>query len=243
MKETYEFLSMELHNKSVVTKITEQITNAIIAGELKPGDRLPPETELCQSMGVGRNSIREAVKILEAYGIVYIKRAEGTFVSDSYSQNMLDPMIYGVILQERNWEQIIGFRKVIDYGILYLGCRTFGKQQLDEVKGSLDSFEKIIHKKDCSTEEIIKADNEFHKSIVKAVKNELLVSIADYIERFTLPSRLETTKEMLKRNDIEHMMVLHQQIYDVLEKRNIELIEQTVEKHYELWAEYLSCKM
>ena len=44
--------------------------------------------------------MREAIKILEAYGVVYIKRAEGTFVNDTYNHKMLDPMLYGILLDK-----------------------------------------------------------------------------------------------------------------------------------------------
>ena len=71
----------EIGGKSVVEQIVDNITNAIINGELKPGDKIPTENELCTSMGVGRNSVREAIKILGAYGVINIKRAEGTFVT------------------------------------------------------------------------------------------------------------------------------------------------------------------
>ena len=54
----------KIKNKSVVQTVVDSITKAIIAGELKPGDKIPTELELAESFGVGRNSIREAIKIL-----------------------------------------------------------------------------------------------------------------------------------------------------------------------------------
>ena len=58
----------EIGTKSVVEQIVDSIVNAIIEGELKPGDKIPTETELCNSMNVGRNSVREAIKILKNSG-------------------------------------------------------------------------------------------------------------------------------------------------------------------------------
>ena len=76
MSKEGSILSTSLQNKSVVENIIDKIISAIIAGELAPGDQLPTEIELCRDLGVGRNSVREAIKKLEAYGVVYIKRAE-----------------------------------------------------------------------------------------------------------------------------------------------------------------------
>lgn len=78
----------EIGTKSVVEQIVDSIVNAIIEGELKPGDKIPTETELCNSMNVGRNSVREAIKILVAYGVLIIKRAEGTFVTKGYNSKI-----------------------------------------------------------------------------------------------------------------------------------------------------------
>lgn len=85
---------------SAVDYVVDCITNEIISGELHPGDRLLTEPELSAKYGVGRNSVREAIKQLQAFGILFIKRADGTFVTDSYQQPMLDPMLYSLILKK-----------------------------------------------------------------------------------------------------------------------------------------------
>ena len=72
--EKTSFLKESVGGQSIVNKIVDNITNAIINGELNPGDKIPTEAELSESMGVGRNSVREAIKVLEAYGVVHIKR-------------------------------------------------------------------------------------------------------------------------------------------------------------------------
>ena len=59
-----------MDNRSVVDRIIARITNAIISGELLPGQKIPTESELCESMHVGRNSVREAIKVLVAMGVL-----------------------------------------------------------------------------------------------------------------------------------------------------------------------------
>ena len=69
--------------KSVVDRVADGIVSGIISGRFQPGSKLPTEVELCKEYEAGRNSVREAVKKLEANGVVYIKRADGTFVSET----------------------------------------------------------------------------------------------------------------------------------------------------------------
>ena len=74
-----------INNRSMVDIVISRLTDAIINGELKPGDQIPVEPELVRTLGVGRNTVREAVRILVAYGVLEIRRAEGTYVCDGFS--------------------------------------------------------------------------------------------------------------------------------------------------------------
>lgn len=93
-------LNTSLQNKPVVESIIDRVVSTTIEEELGPGDRSPTGMELCRGLGVGRNSVREAIKKLEACGVVYIKRTEGTFVSETYNRRILGPMLCDMILQE-----------------------------------------------------------------------------------------------------------------------------------------------
>ena len=67
----------KLNNESVVQRVINCLTDAMISKELKPGDKIPTELELAESLGVGRNSIREAIKILVYLGVLEIRRGKG----------------------------------------------------------------------------------------------------------------------------------------------------------------------
>ena len=82
-----------IHRESVPSSIINMITDLLIAKKLKPGDQLPTELELAQQLGVGRNSVREAVKSLSYLGVVVIRRGIGTFVADSMPASVLNPLV------------------------------------------------------------------------------------------------------------------------------------------------------
>ena len=83
-----------INSQSVVQSVIDRITEGIIEGELKPGDQIPTEHELSSLLNVSRNTVREAIRILIAYGVLEVRRAEGTFVCDGFSTKMLNPAIY-----------------------------------------------------------------------------------------------------------------------------------------------------
>ena len=67
-----------LKSESVVQQVINCITDGIVSGELRPGDRLPTEPELASQLGVARTSVREATKILAYMGVLESRRSEGT---------------------------------------------------------------------------------------------------------------------------------------------------------------------
>ena len=104
-----------INNESVVQQIINKITEAIIAGELKPGERLPPEMELIETLQVSRNSLRAALQALRSIGVLEVRRPEGTFVSNNFTPQMINPMLYKIILhQEDSYKDLIGLRELID---------------------------------------------------------------------------------------------------------------------------------
>lgn len=238
MENGKSLLSTSLQSKSVVESIFDRIVSAVIEGELKPGDQLPTEMELCRDLGVGRNSVREAIKKLEAYGVVYIKRAEGTFVCEEYNRRMLDPMLYGMILQQDSWEDMIELRRVLDIGTLFVmighGC---GQEQMESLKRTVETLKEVMMVEKPSVTAIMDVDTDFHMQIARITNNEQLINITDYITRITIPSRRKTIKRVLETGGKEHFIDLHRQLVQVIEHKQYDQIEKAVMDHYVYWKE------
>lgn len=107
-----------LYNKTVVDRIICRLLTAVMNKDLLPGQKIPSEMDLCESMQVGRNSVREAIKVLVAMGMLNIRRSEGTFVSKGFSEKMLNPMVYGLLLEDSDSASVIELYRVFEAGIL-----------------------------------------------------------------------------------------------------------------------------
>ncbi len=214
----------------------EGLTNDIVEGRFHPGDRLPTEMELCAKYGAGRNSVREAIKQLQANGVVYIRRAEGTYITSSYTQKLLDPMLYSIILEENSWKDFVELRSAIDIGIMHV---IVGKPETEELFPTLnrllDRMDAALHEEKPSEEAIMEMDTSFHSMLAEASGNPQLKTIMAYITRLTLPSRKRTLNEVLQQGEIEKFIMLHRQWLEVLEKKDVERIDQTVLDHYVFW--------
>ncbi len=234
MKEN-KFMSVSLAHKSVVERITDQITNAIINGELKPGDKIPTEVELCESFGVGRNSVREAIKILEAYGVLEIRRADGTYIRQEYDDKMLYPILYGIILQKDSKKQIVELRKVIDIGIFQEAMNRMTKDDFRELEEELTKMEEKIHKESPSPQEMFEADVKFHSIIVGILENRLLESIGYYVDKITKSSRIVANEYILNNGHQKDFIALHRDIIEMFREKKVEKIHEIIEKHYKYW--------
>lgn len=224
--------------QSVVDSVVEWVVDQIVDGKLAPGDQLPTEAEMVLSLGVGRNSIREAIKKLEAYGVVYIKRAEGTFIAEKYSQKMLDPMLYGLILQNGDWKNFVDIRRAIDIGTLYVVVRQERRlEDMAQLHRALAELEEITSDPNASFSTIQEADNQFHSCLSKLTRNPMMVTLTTYIERLTVPSRMQTTRFIMEQGLRQEYIRLHQQIVRVVETGDADCIEQTVEDHYRFWEQ------
>lgn len=227
----------DISTKSVVQQIVDNITNAIIHGELKPGDKIPTENELCAPMGVGRNSVREAIKILVAYGAVTIKRAEGTFVKQEYDNKMLYPVLYGIILQEDSANQIVELRKIIDVGILQLAIDKLEPVSLQKAEQALAELEQIVQAENIGAEEIFEADVKFHTVLVDISENSLLEGICFYVDQITKKSRLKAIDKFLNEKATESFLLKHREIIRILREKDKSKINEVVEHHYQYWEE------
>ncbi|MDF2878082.1 MAG: putative transcriptional regulator [Clostridia bacterium] len=230
-----KFMKSSLANKSVVERVVDQITNAIINGELKPGDKIPTEPELCETFGVGRNSIREAIKVLEAYGVLEIRRAEGTFIRQDYNYKMLYPILYGIILQKDSQGQIVNLRKVIDIGILQVAVKAMGDKEIGKLQEILQTMRAELEKDQPSPTTIFDIDVTFHSAIVNVLDNALLESIGYYVDKITRSTRVMAIINVLEHGDREEFIELHQEIIDMLKSKKEDTIFEIVQKHYKYW--------
>ncbi len=225
-----------IRNTSVVESIKDWIIDQMIKGNLRPGSKLPTEAELCARLGAGRNSVREAIKQMEAYGVLYIKRAEGTFVAEQYEPKMLSPVLYSIILQYNNWQDFVDLRRAIDIGTLYvLVGKHPAEESLQALRTALQNLEAAVSAEKLDVKRITEADCSFHNEIIRLTENPQLMTLSEYINRITVPSREKTTESVIANGEIDRYVHLHRELYEIVRDGRKDAIEQAVLNHYVFW--------
>ena len=122
-----------VHRTSVSDEIVAQITDLIARDVLKPGDRLPPERELCQRFGVGRSSLREALRSLSMMGILDGRVGEGTFVCDN-SKYFEKALQWGFALDGKKLQDLSETRMMLESQNAYLAAERATAVDLEAIQ-------------------------------------------------------------------------------------------------------------
>ncbi len=230
-------LMTPIKNESLVQTVINKITDAIISGELNPGDKLPTEMELMSSMNVSRNTVREAIKTLVAYGVVEIRRPEGTFVCDASSPKMLSPLLYQTILQRGGSHRyLLDLRQMVDTGIFHLIIdRGLSEEDRDKLEQICSELETELRREDYSIDKILEKDIEFHKAIANSTHNLFIIMINGFLAEITTESRYRTISKIFEENDREYLIVTHRLTLDALEKKPGVDAARVIEFSYYYW--------
>lgn len=223
-----------LKTESVVQQVIDCLTDGIVTGQLKPGDKLPSEPELAAQFGVARTSVREATKILTYLGVLVSRRAEGTFVSEGFRESMIDPMVYGIILQGQDFDSLMELRELIEVGIMRLAVTKKTPEGMAEVHNALVEFEAAAtgHRGENIIDEAFRADDAFHDAVSALCKNELADKINRVVRTLTYTVRRQTVEAMINSGRTREHLQVHWKIYDILETGNLDGLEDFIHSTY-----------
>ena len=155
---------------SLSDDIVEQIIDLIAREILKPGDRLPSEKELCGRFGVGRTTIREALRSLAVMGILDGRVGEGTFVSDDNKKYLEKSLQWGLLMERKDVQDLIETRLMLESQTAFLAARRAREEDLQEIARTIRGMEESLEQ----PEEYLKFDLQFHLTIARATQNSIL---------------------------------------------------------------------
>ncbi len=153
------------------------IMDLILERELEAGDPLPTENELSAVLGVGRNTLRESLKVLQALGVIEIRHGFGMFVAPSNFDALADGLTFRGRLSLRHHGQealqLVDVRQALESGLIAGAMDLMTPERLAAVEESVLRMEALAG----AGENFVEADAEFHRRLFEPLNNELLVSL------------------------------------------------------------------
>ncbi|SNS45805.1 transcriptional regulator, GntR family [Granulicella rosea] len=214
-------------HSQLTMQVVDHVRGLVASGELRPGDRLPPERELAKKLKISRSSLRAGIGFLAAMGVLKSRHGAGTFVAngppalDSSSLSVL-----GALHGFMPW-QMFEARLVLEANIASLAAeRATGEhiaelaEEVAEMYASLtDPQEYLIH------------DVRFHRTIARAAGNPILGALME-----TITANLYDTRRMTVDHsvDLKESAEMHREIYRAIRSKNPAGARQAMERHLNL---------
>lgn len=171
--------------------VINSIKRMILDGDFRPGDRLPVEKDLAQSLGVSRGSLREGIAALSILGVVDTRQGDGTYITNLDVTKLLAPMGFVVDLEGRgNIRDVHAVRRMLESEAARLAASRITDEALTEAHALLDEAISIAGQTPHDHERIIEIDIQFHRIIAAHTGNPVLVGLIDAFAGRTVRARL-----------------------------------------------------
>ncbi|MPM20939.1 Transcriptional regulator NanR [bioreactor metagenome] len=224
-----EAMNASLHTKAYEI-VLEYIKRKIINGEFQLGDKLPPERELAEALNVGRNSVREALRVLNIMGVITSEHGAGNYISCNFQKNLVESMTMMFLLEELDYEEVSQLREAVELKAVELAAERITDAQLEELNSILSELQ-------TSSDESYRAvmDKRLHYLIARASQNvmilQILDALSDVIDVFVCNMRGKIITSMGNRQLLQR---LHERIVEALSCRDRAAAKQAMREHFAL---------
>ena len=151
--------------------VIEYFKNRIMAGELRPGEKLPPEREIAQMLEVSRNSVREALRIMDMTGVISSQQGSGNYITCEFQKSIAETMGMMFAMSQINYQQISQIRYALEQQAFALAIEQASESQME-------ALEELVKRLDRSMDEQENAriDKQIHFTLALASGNVLLLN-------------------------------------------------------------------
>lgn len=219
--------------ESAVDFVIKTFKEQLEKKELRPGDRIPNETELSEMLSVSRGSVREAMKILSALGVIDIQRGNGTFISQPDSLSSMDPVLFSFLLMSPTKKEIMDFRTAVEREVLYMAVQNADDEDIKNLRENLENFKSVSG--DGQTLESLKLETylTFHHLLGKATHNGFMERVYAFAMNYFSPYLLKTYESQDKVPELS--VKCHEMLMEPIEKRDMSMVEKAIKDSNDIW--------
>ncbi len=219
-------------------RVIDYIKQEIRVGRLVIGSRLPPERALAEHLNVSRNSVREALRILEIMGIITSTQGAGHFIAGNFESSLVETMSIMFLLNQLSFQQISQLRYALEKQAYILATQNISDSELQELQSIISRLDMGV-----SEEENVLLDKRLHYTIARASDNILIVEIlnalSDVMDRFIADLRMDIMSEENRR---EKLFAAHRRMVECMVNKDIAGGYAAVDEHFSLVNERLDVR-
>jgi GntR family transcriptional repressor for pyruvate dehydrogenase complex len=219
---------------SITDEVVKRIRDFIKSGEYAVGDKLPTEMELREQLGVGRSTIREAFRVLQAIGLIELRSGRGAFVKGQ-NDNTYETIKRWFVEKEAELSELMEVRMAIEPIAVKLAIQRGRPEQIEQLREIHDAFKKAVERRDAI--DLATLDESFHNAIVEASNNGLLIKIGRLIADAFVAYR---TRSFAVPENMTHALEPHERIMNAILRKDAKSAIQGIQKHLEVSLEDMS---
>lgn len=209
-------------------KAIDYIFHMIKEGKLIVGSKIPSERDIAETLGIGRNSIREAISILRGMGLIESIHGSGNYIAKDSGRTICHIVSVMLTLGSISMKDMMEFRRVMARSVLAL---IFKNGVADEDKKHLKKI--IDEMESASGKKLVMLDQEFHITLIRATRNPLFIIVMESIAEVYH----ESVSKVIGEADEETTMtflILHRKIYNSIVEKDEEACLKYMNEHYDL---------
>lgn len=206
---------------NVGDSVFEYLKSSVVSGKWKPGDKIPSEKELCETLDVSRVSVRAAINRMAGIGLLESKRGGGTFVCKCSAVDSLNLFLPFVALDQVDRISMLEFRRIIEVESAALAAMRASAEMVDQMR----VLNRLMENAE-SIEDTAKYDLEFHYAIAVATCNSAIIKVMEILSDVFNCMFRENVENLGKRG-VEY----HDMIINAIEMRNHDLARKYMSEH------------
>ncbi len=214
--------------EELVHIISEYLTDSILSGELRPGDKLPSDRTLSGMFNVGRTSIREALKVLSVLGLIDIRPGQGTFICRESSSFFTLPLSWSFFMGEHNVNYIIDVRNVLEVESAKQAATMATEADLDKLSQAFDQMSEAYNNKNLQS--FLDLDLDFHLAIAECSQNPIIYNLLLTSRKLV---RYISKTGLVSLDHLNHIYEEHTRIYEAIKCRDTASAEKQMLYHLE----------
>jgi GntR family transcriptional repressor for pyruvate dehydrogenase complex len=222
-------------DKLLSDRVVDQIVSLVKNKELTPGDRLPPERDLAEQLGVSRTVVREALKVLRAKGLVDVQHGSGVVVTSLSPDHVIESM--SLFLESDNgqleYRHIAELRQIVEIEIAGLAARRAGHEHIqcmEQEFSTMEALSKCVALDQACRQQFSRADVQFHLALAMATGNPLLLVLFKPLVNTLTQQRF---RAMDQPGAIEQALVYHQELLDAVKAGDSLRAQNAMREHLE----------
>ena len=201
-----------IQKSNVTNEVVTRLVDLILDENLKSGDRLPSERALTHMLQVGRTTLREAMKVLNALGMVKVSVGQGTFVGNGKPKILDGRITRGIFIGERSTQELMEARGTIETELARLAAERATDDQVAAIAEQLNLQADAVDE-----ESYIKHDLEFHLCVARAAHNRVMYRMFEAVRQLL---RMVIMDSIVIDSDRQRTLARHTAIYEAIRARD-----------------------